>query len=319
MDAVIDLQELCHSFDANRAAFRQDRTGKALQRGTATDFEPADERGQLARPGASEREAVARGGLARGIAGTAKRGEGASRTARLQGARGRGRGRGSFGDAASLAGDGGAAAGGPDQSRRRAVWRPAAPGQASETAGHGRICPRPQGARFRAGRRACRRLARGLAHRGHHRQRGGDEDPGAGSTTVAAETLAVGRIQKHPQLRSTTYARGYVDMEPILSLASKEFPPAKILVEQMGVTGLKRFTFHLGYEGPHQQRSTLEFVMPRAAEGALGIFGQLHPVIVEAMPPIPPDASYVSTFGVNPEQANNYHSLVSSPLNLLFL
>ena len=117
--------------------------------------------------------------------------------------------------------------------------------------------------------------------------------------------------------RYTTYARGYIDTEKVFALLAKELPVAPVF-EQLGATGLKRFAFYLGFEGPYQ-RSTLEAIMPRdQRKGALAIFGTLQPVSVDGLPPIAPDASYVSVTGVLPKESFEYALDVGSVLQGLF-
>ena len=72
--------------------------------------------------------------------------------------------------------------------------------------------------------------------------------------------------------RYTTYARGYIDTGRAFALLAKEMPPAKVMIDQLGAAGFKRFSFYLGFEGS-QHAARLEVVMPRTErQAALSIF-----------------------------------------------
>lgn len=93
-----------------------------------------------------------------------------------------------------------------------------------------------------------------------------------------------------------TYARGFVDLEAILRVLEKPVPPAAVVAEGLGLSGLESFSFHLGFADEHQ-RST--FVLDTSGErkALLKLLSPPAGFSAKKRPPLPPDASLVAVAG----------------------
>jgi hypothetical protein len=89
-------------------------------------------------------------------------------------------------------------------------------------------------------------------------------------------------------------AQGFVDLEPILTMAAGQAEPEVArLVEQLGVLGLKSISFRCGFEGK-STRTTVTLHTGEARQGLLKLLAGPAAVDLSKLPPIPPDASAVS-------------------------
>jgi hypothetical protein len=101
--------------------------------------------------------------------------------------------------------------------------------------------------------------------------------------------------------------RGYVDFAAIMDRVAifgleaqslenyKERITRHMLMRHLGLTGLKDLTFHLGFDGKYQ-RSTVRLgvVEPKGRTGLLRLASGPIAYSVDKLPPLPPDADYVS-------------------------
>ncbi|HUG90161.1 MAG TPA: hypothetical protein VML55_04980 [Planctomycetaceae bacterium] len=89
-----------------------------------------------------------------------------------------------------------------------------------------------------------------------------------------------------------TYLRGFVDLSGLLSYAQQEFPPAEALATELGLTGLKSLSVHVGFDGPHQ-RSTWQVEAPAPRAGLMQLLSAPEELGLGDLPPLPPDASSI--------------------------
>lgn len=93
-----------------------------------------------------------------------------------------------------------------------------------------------------------------------------------------------------------TYARGFVNLDAIIRILEKPFPPAAMIADGLGLKGLESFSFHLGFEGPYQ-RSTLVLSTPGPRKGLLKLLSPPSEFRYENRPPLPPDISMAAVAG----------------------
>jgi hypothetical protein len=81
-----------------------------------------------------------------------------------------------------------------------------------------------------------------------------------------------------------TWMRGYADVEAIAGIASKAFPPAKLMLSQLGIDGLRHVRFHLGFDGK-LQRSTIAVGTKGKRRGLLRLLAPPGELSLKNLPP----------------------------------
>lgn len=90
-----------------------------------------------------------------------------------------------------------------------------------------------------------------------------------------------------------TWMRGFADVDAIVQIASKAFPPAKLILSQLGVDGLRNVRFHLGFDGK-LQRDTIVVGTRGKRRGLLRLLAPPKTFSLKQLPPLPPNAGSVS-------------------------
>jgi hypothetical protein len=99
--------------------------------------------------------------------------------------------------------------------------------------------------------------------------------------------------------RYETIARGYVDLERLLTMARAFGPPADQIIDELGFAGLKDLTFHLGFAGKYQQ-STITLRHTGERKGWLKLLTAPADLTLAKRPPLPPDATSVAVLHLEP-------------------
>ena len=89
-----------------------------------------------------------------------------------------------------------------------------------------------------------------------------------------------------------TIKRGFFDLDRVSTIAKTAFPPAETIIEQLGLSGLKNATFHIGFADQHI-RTTFRLDMPGERKGLLRVLSTTDAVEIEQLPAFPPDAVMV--------------------------
>jgi hypothetical protein len=90
-----------------------------------------------------------------------------------------------------------------------------------------------------------------------------------------------------------TWMRGFADMPAIVQIASKAFPPAKLMLAELGLDGLRDVSFHLGFDGK-LQRSTIVIGTAGKRRGLLRLIAPPGEFSLKKLPPLPPDATSIA-------------------------
>ena len=93
--------------------------------------------------------------------------------------------------------------------------------------------------------------------------------------------------------RYETFERGFFDLERVGAIADKTFPPAKVVIDQLGLRGLHSVSFQVGFQGQHL-RTTFELEMPGKREGLLRLLAPAEKVDMKDLPGFAPDAISVA-------------------------
>lgn len=106
-----------------------------------------------------------------------------------------------------------------------------------------------------------------------------------------------------------TYLRGFGDVKRAFELVPKLFPPGKTLLDELGLSGLHGFAFHLGFEGKYQ-RSTMLIEAPEPRKGLLQLLTSPGEATLAALPPLPPDLVSAGIWRTDFEK--NYDAIVAA-------
>lgn len=87
--------------------------------------------------------------------------------------------------------------------------------------------------------------------------------------------------------------RGFFDLDRTSAIAKKAFPPAGVIIEKLGLSGLKNTAFHIGFAEEYI-RTTVRLDMPGERKGVLRLLSTTDAVDVEKLPAFPPDAVMVA-------------------------
>src|SRR5205823_2379572 len=81
-----------------------------------------------------------------------------------------------------------------------------------------------------------------------------------------------------------------------------------LLLSHLGLTGLKDFTFHLGFDGKYQRSTVRLGVVEPEKRGGLLRLATTGPIAygLDKLPPLPPDADLVSIRHVDWEEIHDY-------------
>ncbi len=93
--------------------------------------------------------------------------------------------------------------------------------------------------------------------------------------------------------RYETFKRGFFDLERVGVIAEKTFPPAKVVIDQLGLRGLNNVSFQVGFEEQHL-RTTFELEMPGKREGLLRMLAPTEKVDTKDLPGFAPDSVSVA-------------------------
>jgi hypothetical protein len=106
-------------------------------------------------------------------------------------------------------------------------------------------------------------------------------------------------LDKHPLYRKvrdfkafTTASRGYVDIGALVRVVADIAPPAREIVDELGISALGSVTFVTGFDGP-AQRSVTELEAPSPRKGLMTM-GSRKTVRLQDLPPLPSDLTTVS-------------------------
>lgn len=102
-----------------------------------------------------------------------------------------------------------------------------------------------------------------------------------------------------------TYARAQVDTEGLQRIVSQWVPPAKPIIEQLGLDSLTRVAVHLGFEGPYQRLTTVLHI-PKEPRGLLKLLADGKSLDIEKLPALPPDASTVGALRLAPGEVYRF-------------
>lgn len=95
-----------------------------------------------------------------------------------------------------------------------------------------------------------------------------------------------------------TLLRGFFNVSETLKALEKAVPPAKAIVQVLGINGLKDLSFHLGFAGK-MNRSTVFLGMPGERRGLLKLVAPRTGFSLKGLPPMPPDSVAVSAAGAD--------------------
>jgi hypothetical protein len=117
--------------------------------------------------------------------------------------------------------------------------------------------------------------------------------------------------------RYETDIRGYVDLEKVVGLwrapknkgdrlaTLKEAMVRRVVLSQLGLTGLQSLTFHLGFDRRYQRSTVvLSFAEPGKRAGLLRLVSAPLAFTAENLPALPPDAALVSVRHVDWDTAH---------------
>ncbi len=159
--------------------------------------------------------------------------------------------------------------------------------------------------------------------RHHHERQGGAQPMAKALAVIDGRRPNVAAAPWFADLagfkRYETDMRGFVDVETVvdwLAALGLEEPgldnikdrfARHVLLRHLGLTGLKNLTFHLGFDGKYQ-RSTVKLgvVGPEKRTGLLKLLTGPVAFAPDKLPPMPPDADYVSVRHVDWEKIYNY-------------
>lgn len=97
------------------------------------------------------------------------------------------------------------------------------------------------------------------------------------------------------------WARGYIDLEGVLNQLGLIAPPARQIIDELGLKDLKSVAFQSGFDGP-AERSVIEIDVPGPRKGILRL-ANLRKIKLADLPPVPIDATVISASSLDANQA----------------
>ncbi|MEX2142437.1 MAG: hypothetical protein WD894_24495 [Pirellulales bacterium] len=96
-----------------------------------------------------------------------------------------------------------------------------------------------------------------------------------------------------------TYLRARIDTERLQRIVAQWVPPAKAILEQLGLDSLTRVSVQAGFEGRYQRLTTV-LTTPTGRRGVLKLLADGQSLDLETLPALPADASIVWTLRAEP-------------------